>query len=418
MTERLVGVCRSGRWEVCGLTPQLCVISGLANDNWPFVEVLGLMLFWIIIAVLTALVAALLLAPLMRAPKVVEEETSGEAEVYKDQLKEIDRDLAGGLINAQEAENARAEIGRRLIAVSAQSARSTAAGQTLAHRIAQALVIALVPAVGLGAYLYLGSPGNPDQPLEARLANPGNNMELLVAKAERYLADNPDDGKGWDILAPIYLRSGRLGDAELAWRNAMRLQGVTAERVIGLGETLVQNNQGIVTEDARAAFQEGARLDPKNPRARFYLALAIEQAGRREEAKAAFEAFAKESPADAPWQPLLKDHIAANSGEAPPAAPGNPSAADVQAAAGMSAGDRQQMIRSMVEGLDAKLKDNPKNFEGWMRLVRSYAMLGEKDKANAALKTSLENFPATGQEGAQLVTLGRDLGLDVEGATK
>lgn len=393
-------------------------MSGLANDNWPLVEVLGLMLFWIAVAILTALVALLLLAPLMRAPVLQEAQASGEAEVYKDQLKEIDRDLAEGLIGAGEAENARAEIGRRLIAVSAQEARHVSGGQSLAHRLSRLAVVMVLPAIGLCLYIYLGDPGKPDQPLEARLENPGNNIDLLVAKAERYLAANPDDGKGWDILAPIYFRGGRLGDAELAWRNAIRLNGVSSERVTGLGETLVANNQGIVTEDALRAFEEAMRQDATNPRARFYLALALEQAGRRQEAKAAFEAFEKESPADAPWLPLLREHIALNSGEARPAAPGNPSAADVEAAAGMSAGDRQEMIRGMVEGLDAKLKEDPANFEGWMRLVRSYAMLGEKDRAVAALKSALASFPAPGAEGGQLLALGRELGLDVEGALK
>src|SRR5690606_36995137 len=111
-------------------------------------------------------------------------------------------------------------------------------------------------------YLLLGNPGMPDQPLEARLANPGNNIALLVAKAERHLAQNPNDGAGWDLLAPIYFRSMRLGDAEMAYRNAIRILGTNPARLAGLGETLVAANDGIVTEDARLAFEEAAKLDP------------------------------------------------------------------------------------------------------------------------------------------------------------
>lgn len=379
------------------------------------------MLFWIIVAVLTAIIALALLAPLTRAGRAGVGAQAGEVEVYKDQLKEVDRDLAGGIIGAEDAEYARAEIGRRLLAVAAGAGKDKeqATGATV-RRVAAVIVVITLPAVGLGLYLLTGSPGTPDQPLAARLENPGQNLDLLVAKAERHLAENPDDGKGWDILAPIYFRGGRYGDAELAYRNAIRLQGVTSERVTGLGETLVALGDGVVTEDARMAFEEAVRKDASNPRARFYLALALEQANRRPEAKAAFEALEKASPANAPWLPLVREHIAKNTGDAPVAskAPGNPSAADVQAAAGMNAGDRQQMIRGMVESLDAKLKEDPNNFEGWMRLVRSYAVIGEKDKAVAALKTALATFPASGPEGQQLVDMAKSAGLNVEEALK
>lgn len=379
------------------------------------------MLFWIIVAILTAAVAVFLLTPLMRPGREGDAARTGEAAVYKDQLREIDRDLAGGLIGEVEADNARAEIGRRLIAVSATGAADgrRASGATL-RKIAAGIVIVVLPATGLCLYLLTGSPGTPDQPLAARLENPGNNLDLLVAKAERHLAENPNDGKGWDILAPIYYRGGRLGDAELAYRNAIRFLGVNAERATGLGETIMAGNQGIVTEDARLAFEEAARREPKSPRPRFYLALAMEQAGRRDEAKAAFEALEKDSPADAPWLPLLREHIAKNSSDGPPvaSAPGNPTEADVKAAEGMTSGDRQEMIRGMVASLDARLKEDPNNFEGWMRLVRSYAVLGEKDKAVAALKVALTTFPADGTEGRQLVAMAKQAGLDVEGAMK
>ncbi|MBC7314115.1 MAG: tetratricopeptide repeat protein, partial [Rhizobium sp.] len=269
-----------------------------------------------------------------------------------------------------------------------------------------------------------GNPDMPAAPLAARLENPDGNIELLVAKVERHLAANPNDGSGWDVLAPIYFKMQRLGDAELAYRNAIRLLGTSPARMNGIGEVLVAGNDGIVTDDARSAFAEALRLDPRDPRAQFYLALALEQAGKKAEALIAFQAIAKASPADAPWLPLVQEHIASNGG-APlaglptaPKAPGNPSESDVEAAAGMSAGDRNAMIRGMVDSLDAKLKEDPNNFEGWMRLVRSYAMLSEKDKALAALKTALQAFPAEKDEGKQLIAMGRELGLPVEEALK
>jgi cytochrome c-type biogenesis protein CcmH len=267
----------------------------------------------------------------------------------------------------------------------------------------------------------LGNPGLPDQPLEARLANPGSNLALLVAKAERHLAENPNDGSGWDLLGPVYFRTSRLGDAEMAFRNAIRILGPSAARQSGLGETLVALNDGIVTEDARTSFEQAARLDPDNPRPRFYVGLGLEQAGRTAEAKAVFEAIAKQSPADAPWMQLVNQHIAKNGGEAkpgeaPPQVPGNPNAEDVAAAQDMSQGDRQAMIHGMVESLAARLKENPDNLEGWLRLVRSYSVLGDKPKAQEALNEGLARFPASGSEGQQLVALASEIGLAVEGS--
>ncbi len=381
------------------------------------------MILWILLALLTAIVAAALLYPLSRRPEALAPENAGEIAVYRDQMKELDRDRAGGLISAEEAEYARAEIGRRLLAAAAKSGEGAgdASKPSIVRKLAIGVVTVVPPAIGLCLYIMLGSPGLPDQPLQARLENPGNDMSLLVAKAERHLAQNPNDGAGWDILAPIYFRTARLGDAELAYRNAIRLIGPNGARLSGLGETLVVANDGIVTEDARSAFEEAVRLEPGNVRARFYVGVAQEQAGKAAEAKATFEAIAKASPPDAPWMGMINEHIAKNGGTAAaaPAAPstlGGPSADDVAAAQNMSQGDRQDMIRGMVDSLAARLEADPNNIEGWLRLVRSYMVLGDRDKAQAALKTGLGHFPADGNEGRQLAALAQEKGLSADGA--
>ncbi|MBC7148172.1 MAG: c-type cytochrome biogenesis protein CcmI [Rhizobium sp.] len=384
------------------------------------------MLFWIVSALLTVAVAVALLLPLLKGAAPAPVDDVGEAAVYRDQLKELERDKAAGLISTEDAGYARAEIGRRLLAMSGEGTKTVDAARAKGlNALSQAFIILCLPAIALGLYLKTGSPDMPAAPLAARLENPGNNIELLVAKVERHLAENPNDGSGWDVLAPIYFKMQRLGDAELAFRNAIRLQGTNPARMNGLGEVLMAGNDGIVTDDARSAFEEALRLDAKDPRARFYLALSLEQGGKRQEALADFQALAKDSPADAPWLPLVQEHIAANSGGAPVAgmpaqskAPGGPTASDVEAAAGMSATDRNAMIRGMVEGLDAKLKQDPNNFEGWMRLVRSYAMLNEPEKAIAALKSAFVAFPPEEVQGKQLIGVGRELGLPVEEALK
>ncbi|MFS8148622.1 cytochrome C biogenesis protein CycH [Rhizobium sp. R635] len=380
------------------------------------------MLFWILVAVLTAVVAAVLLYPLLRGAKAAEDNRAGEAAVYRDQLRELDRDLDSGLITAEEADYARAEIGRRLIAVSAGEP-GQAAKAARHHRFTEAFVLLVLPVLGLCLYLTTGRPDLPSQPLEARLENPGNDVAVLIAKAERHLAQNPDDGKGWDVLAPIYFRTMRVEDAQAAYRNAIRLLGPSPVRLDGLAETLMAVSDGVVTQEVRQALEQSLTLEPNNPRARFYMALSMEQAGQRDEARQAFEALAKQSPPDAPWLPLVSEHIAANGGapaklDADPAAPGNPTQDDVAAAENMNAGDRQQMIRGMVESLDAKLSQDPNNFEGWMRLVRSYAVLNDKDRAAEALKRGLAAFPPPGEQGRQLQALARELGIGTEGMTE
>jgi len=395
------------------------------------------MLFWIIIAVLTAGLAAILLFPLLRGATGELTDRAGEAAVYRDQMKELERDRASGLIGSEEADYARAEIGRRLLAVSAKAGVAVAAGSKpelrgRGHALATAFIILILPAIGLCLYIRTGSPGLPSQPLQARLENPGNNLDLLVAKAERHLAQNPDDGAGWDLLAPIYLRGNRVGDADLAFRNAIRLLGETSERLSGLGETIIAESDGVVTEDARTVFARSVALQPDNPRAKFYLALALEQAGKSEDARAAFETLAQESPPGAPWLGLVGEHIVKNGG-APAAAAGTgplaatgagantpaplpgPTQGDIAAAQNLSAGDQQQMIRGMVESLDAKLREDPNNLPGWLRLVRSYMVLNDKVKAAEAVQAGLKTFPATGADGQQLVALAGELGLPLQG---
>ncbi|MGO7638200.1 c-type cytochrome biogenesis protein CcmI [Rhizobium leguminosarum] len=409
---------------------------------------LGDMLFWILVAALTAALAVILLYPLLRGAKAADNIRAGEAAVYRDQLRELDRDLNGGLITPEEADYARAEIGRRLIAVSADEPAETPK-PARHHRFTEAFVLLVLPVLGLCLYLTTGRPDLPSQPLEARLENPGNDVAVLITKAERHLAEKPDDGKGWDVLAPIYFRTMRVNDAQVAYRNAIRLLGPNPVRLDGLAETLMAVSDGVVTEEARQVLEQSLTLEPDNPRARFYIALSMEQAGRPNEARQAFEALAKQSPSDAPWLPLVNQHIAMNGGAptgtdptapgadpaapgadpaapgadpaapgAGPAAPGNPTQQDVAAAETMSAGDRQQMIRGMVDSLDAKLSEDPNNFEGWVRLVRSYAVLNDKDRAAGALKRGLAAFPPPGEQGRQLLALARELGIATEGATQ
>jgi len=384
------------------------------------------MLFWILVATLTAAVAAVLLLPLLRAAAGAEVPQSHDVEVYRDQLEELKRDEKNGLISGEDAEFARAEVARRLLAATdAVKAAGSAQPARRSNRLAQLAVVLILPAIGLCLYLRTGNPDVPDAPLAARLANPGDDVNILIARAEQQLVANPEDGAGWDVLAPIYYRSGRIEDAAAAFRNALRILGPTPARLGGYAESLIALSGGLITNEAQEALRKSLAIEPNDPRAQFYLALALKQEGKAPEALAAFQQIVKASPADAPWLPLVNEHIASlkADGAAPSAdqagtALGSPTADDVAAAQTMNAGDRNAMIEGMVESLAEKLKDDPKNFEGWMRIIRSYSVLGQKEKAAEALKQGLSAFPAEGEQGKQLLALAGELGLTADGGVK
>lgn len=380
------------------------------------------MLFWILAALLTTGACLSVLLPFARRPAKAAHASDHDLEVYRDQLDEIERDRGRGLIGQAEAEEARAEIGRRILRLSSGAAPadpSKARATTTARFAAMAAVLA-VPLVSWAVYAAVGSPDVPSQPLEARLSgNPAQNtMEELVARAERHLAANPDDGKGWDVLGPIYLRMGRYPEAAKAFSAAIRLEGANAAREAGLGEAIAAEAGGIISADAAAAFGRALALEPDFPKARFYLATAKAQEGRLEEAVADWTTLAATSAADSPWRAAAEQAIAQAqrrlAGEATPPAgetAAGPTAEDVAAAEQMAPADRMAMIETMVAGLDAKLRQNPADREGWQRLIRSYVVLGRKDDALAALKRAGEAFPAGTEEAQAIAALAAELGL-------
>jgi len=377
-------------------------------------------MFWIL-AISIALAAALLIAsPLLGRGGEEEDARPNDAEVYRDQLIEVETDERSGLIDAESAAQARAEIARRLIAVSQDAPRKAS---LLGGRQALMLAIFLclvVPAAAAALYNRAGLPDAPDYPLKARFESPQPDNNILIRRVELRLEEHPEDGRGWEILAPVYLTRGQIAESVNAWRNAIKYLGADARRYGSLAETLVVSNKGRVDPEARDAFTKILDLVPGDPRARFYLALADAQDGKADVAIAALEALKKDSDPAAPWIEVTNAQIARIRAEKEQAAkaPGNPDEDDVAAAADMSDEDRMQMIRTMVDSLDARLADDPKNFEGWKRLVRSYVMLQNPAKASEALKRGLAAFPANSDNGKALISLAKELGIKQEGVTE
>lgn len=378
------------------------------------------MLLWIAFALMTAAALAAVLLPLAR-PARRDELDSGALAVYRHQLEEIEDERTRGLVDNGEAAGARVEVARRLLAsADRMDAQSPPPPLPESKRATVALATAAaIPLFTLALYLTHGSPGLPSFPATARTQMPIERAQIsdLVAKVEARLREHPEDGDGWDVIAPVYYKLERFRDAANAYARAARLKGETVRRLAGLAESAVLAADGIVTEEARAAYERILALEPGRPEPRFWLALAKEQDGKLEPALSDYRALLSGAPADAPWRAAVESRIAdvgrriAGVDKPDPRAPG-PSAEDIAAAEKLSPQDRTKMIAGMVDGLAERLKRDGRDLAGWQRLINAYAVLGRSQDARTALADARKNFPADAAAQAALAALAKTLGLD------
>lgn len=363
------------------------------------------MTLWFVLALMTAAAMFAVLWPLARRDRGTR--SGSDLAVYRDQLEEIQRDRAAGRIGDAEAEAAQVEVSRRLIAAAdAETAKAASTPPVAATRRRRAVAIAALVALPLSAaciYLALGSPSLPDQPLAAR--RPDQSIESLVAQVEAHLAANPNDGRGWELIAGVYLRLGRFEDAVNARRKALALNGETSDRMEGLGEALVAAANNVVTAEAKSAFERAVALDGENTKARYFLGVAAEQDGHPADAAAIWRAMLAGAPADAPWAEFIRSELARVEG-----GPNEKEVAD--AAADLSPEQRNAMVRSMVERLADRLHREGADLNGWLQLVRSYMVLGERDKAQAAAGEARRAFEREPDKLRQIDELTKGLGLE------
>jgi cytochrome c-type biogenesis protein CcmH len=373
--------------------------------------VLGL----IFAAMLLAAIATMLL-PLARAAKAgVRTAITGAADpaaLYRLRLEGIARDLDRGLLDPASAEAARNEAGRMLLRA-VQSDKSSVPVETGARsersarrRRSLAAVVAVVglPAFALPLYVFLGSPELRSSPFASRVRDDAakNDIATLIARVEAHLVDHPDDGKGFEVIAPIYMRVGRYDDALRARSEAMRLLGETPTRLLDLAEARMAAAGGVIPREGADEIAKVLAAEPANPKARFFQALALEQDGRAADAIMALKALLADSPPDAPWRATVQARLARL---APP--DGNQAAV----VAGMPPAAQGEAIRAMVEGLAARLEMQGGTADEWARLVRSYAVLGESDKARAALVKARAALPDEASR-ATLLEVARASGLE------
>ncbi|MGB7206757.1 MAG: c-type cytochrome biogenesis protein CcmI [Anderseniella sp.] len=369
------------------------------------------MLLWISFAVLTALVLIALLSPFRRREEnATAVRASYDLAVYKDQLVELERDEAAGLIAATEAEAARNEVSRRVLTAQSEMSEAGHMARPVPAWISVATIVA-VPVIALGGYLYIGRPDLPAQPFQARIDNTQQSpdMEAMVLQVEQHLEKEPNDARGWSVLAPVYMRMSRFADAANAYRRVIAISGPDPKVLTDLGETIVLANKGVVSKEAREVFEASAKANPDQMKARFYLALGMQQEGKTSEALKSWNDILKESPPNAPWRQVVESQITDAGGQLPK----GPALTEEQMQAGseLNATDRTAMIRSMVDGLDTKLANDSSDLDGWLRLVRARIVLGEKDKAADALRRAASALKDNPEAMAQIDETRKALGL-------
>jgi cytochrome c-type biogenesis protein CcmH len=342
------------------------------------------MTLWLILTLMTAAALGAVILPLARGRGL--QAAGSDLAVYRDQLEEIERDRADGRIGHDEFEAARVEVSRRLLTAANTGGRTAVeTGSGSGRRIAALVTAAIaIPLLAGPLYVLLGSPDLAGQPVAGRDAGAGQatSIAALIARIESHLEEDPKDGRGWEVVAPVYMKLERYDDAVKARRNAIDLLGATADREVDLGEALTAAANGVVTADAKAAFDRAVAIEGTHFKAMFYLGLAAQQDGNAGEATRIWRDLIAKAPQDAPWLSVVRQSLARV--EAPGAAPPGPQPDDIAAASEMTPDARNQMIRGMVERLATRLHEDGSDVEGWLRLLRAYMVMGERDKAKAA----------------------------------
>jgi len=391
------------------------------------------MTFWIAAAGIGLAVTALLLLALLRGRAGDEPAAAYDLRVYRDQLREVDRDLARGVIAPADADRLRTEVARRVL--EADRALGTGAGPegAAAPRLTTLVMAGLVTAVMLGGvwgYYRLGAPGYPDLPIADRLADseevyrtrpPQAAAEAAAAarapapapadpaftalmdKLRTALKDRPDDLEGHRLLARNESGLGNHAAAIAAQRQVIAILGdsVGADEHAMLAEMMILAAGGYVSPEAEAEITRALQLDPLNGTATFYAGLMFAQVGRPDRTFSLWAPLLDRSQPGDPWVAPLRAQlmqVASEAGEdkyvlpeAAPTAPG-PDADAVAAAAEMTPEERQDMVRGMVAQLSDRLATKGGSAEEWARLITAYGVLGETDRARTIWAEAQQRF--------------------------
>lgn len=348
-----------------------------------------------LVAGVMALATALLLAlPALGRRPAAPDRADGALAIFRDQLAEVERDAARGLISGEEARAARAEIERRMLA----AARARGGAPQRAGRAGVLVVALLVPALGAGLYATVGRPGVPSQPFAERGGERAAEAEIasLTAELRRRLEADPEGGptEGWVLLGQTHMRRGDYGEAVAAFAVATAREDAPAGALTLHAEALVGGEGGVVTPPALALIDRALALDPQIPAAHYYRAQARAQAGDPAGGRRILLDRLAQAQGPEPWTEIFVaevNRLGAEAGLAPVAArdvvPGLAEAED------RTPEEQDAAIRSMVDALAARLEAEPGDLEGWLRLGQARAVLGEAEAAGAAYDRALALMP-------------------------
>ena len=393
------------------------------------------MLFWIISAALALLIAALFALALLTRRAEAEHPAAYDLRIYRDQLKEVERDLARGVINEADAERIRTEVGRRVLAADAQLAiADVSSQQPRSLTIVIATVIALLlTGGGVAIYTQLGTPGLGDLPHKARLQAsqelyssrssheaflarlPVRNAPQqeagyleLVERLREAVASRPDELQGQQFLAQSEARLGNYAAARAAQSAVIRLKGeaVGASDFVTMAQMYITEADGYVSPEAEAALRRALRADRTDPVARYFLGQMWLQNDRPDHAFGLWSQLLNEGPEEAPWIAPIRqsiDDIAWLAGvEYTQPAPSEmatdmpgPTVQDIENAGEMTPEERQEMVQSMVQRLNDRLATEGGTPEEWARLISAYGSLGDEGRARAIWLEAQQRFADT-----------------------
>lgn len=368
------------------------------------------MIFWTSILVLIAIAILFVLWPLMAGGRGRDRLAHAVA-FYESRKAELIRQREAGEISVAECEAAIAEQARNLIAlgrVEKPGPQTDAPSLVRRRKFAALIMLAGIPAFSMAVYFRVGAPSAPDVPLASRQVAPQNfDVATALQKIEAHLAKNPNDGRGYEVVAPVYIKAGRFSDAAHAFRRVVELLGENPERLADLGESLVATENGVVGADARQAFERSVKLDPDFAKSRFYLALAREQDGDVAGALAELQKIMAGLP-EGPSRMRVGAEIERFRAGGKVASNG-PQGEAGRAIASLPEADREGAIKGMVDALEARLLDKGGSIEDWRRLIQSRIVLDQREQAEAILLKARAAFSSDPVALAALDTLAAGL---------
>ncbi|HEX3367328.1 c-type cytochrome biogenesis protein CcmI [Phenylobacterium sp.] len=396
-------------------------------------------MLWMILTLMVALAAVGLAIPLIRRHDAARTARGSVAEVLKGQIGEIEAQAAAGALPAHEAEALKADVKRRVLA---EGKEPDAPARPLSERTLLILALGLVAVVVLaatGLYLKIGQPNATGSQPPATAASgalppghPNGEVASMIGQLEQRMKASPNDAEGWRMLGWSYLQVGRNADAATAYGRAVALDPHNGEYLSAQGEATVLAAQGQVTPAAEGIFRKAVSLDASDPRARYYLAIAKDQKGDAKGAMDDWIALLKSAPPDAPWAPEVRSFVekvaqerhidltgrlppapaaTASADAGPPSPAPGPTSDQVAAAGQMSAEGRQAMIEGMVAKQAAALKANPRDLDGWQRLIRARMVLGQPQAAAQAYRDAAKAFAGSPADQAALRQTAAGLGV-------